>query len=77
MGIPSIFPNNGGISEFFPKNYEFSYTCMSDEHLLEKLNILNDTVLLSNVWKENKLFIKELLNKNTYIQKFNEIINHE
>ena len=50
---------------------------MSDEHLLEKLNILNDTVLLSNVGKENKLFIKELLNKNTYIQKFNEIINHE
>jgi len=77
MGVPSIFPNNGGISEFFPYNYKLSYTSLSDEQLLEKLKYLNDSNFLSNVGEENKFFIKELLNKKTYIKKFNEIINYE
>jgi glycosyltransferase involved in cell wall biosynthesis len=77
MGVPSIFSNNGGISEFYPENYKLMYTCLSDKDLLKKLNYLNDSELLMSIGKENQLFIQKLLNENNYIQNFSEILNHE
>ena len=77
MGVPSIFPNNGGILEFFPKNYKLMYTCLSDEELLKKLKYLDDLELLTSIGKENRLFSQKLLNENNYIQNFSEILNHE
>jgi len=77
MGVPSIFPNNGGILEFFPENYKLMYTCLSDEELLKKLKHLDDSELLTSIGKENQLFSQKLLNENSYIQNFSEILNHE
>ena len=77
MGVPSIFPNNGGILEFFPKNYKLMYTCLSDEELLKKLKYLDDSELLTSIGIENRLFSQKLLNENSYIQNFSEILNHE
>jgi len=77
MGVPSIFPNNGGILEFFPENYKLMYTCLSDEELLKKLKLLDDSELLTSIGKENQLFSQKLLNEKSYIKNFSEILNHE
>ena len=37
LGVPSLFPDTGGISEFFPDNYEFKYKQYDYEDLKTKL----------------------------------------
>jgi len=37
LGVPSIFPKNGGISEFFPDDYEYSYDMNIKNDLTNKL----------------------------------------
>jgi len=38
LGIPSIFPNYGGMKEFFPNNYEFTFDQFNYDSLLAILN---------------------------------------
>ena len=38
LGIPSIFPNHGGMKEFFPNNYEFTFDQFNYDSLLASLN---------------------------------------
>lgn len=61
LGVPSIFPENGGISEFFPKNYKLSFKKDNYEDLLVKLNLLSNEKLLIKVGNENKNFIEKYL----------------
>ena len=35
LGVPSIFPNSGGIVEFFPKDYGLSFNYDSEDLILK------------------------------------------
>lgn len=75
LGIPSIFPRTGGLTEFFPKNYKFSYKQFDYSDLEQKLKLLmlsDDSYLEGN---ESKTFIDKLLDDKLLISKFEEILN--
>ena len=49
LGVPSIFPNFGGISEFFPENNQLAFEQFNYVDLLKKMKLLSDDKLLTNV----------------------------
>jgi glycosyltransferase involved in cell wall biosynthesis len=51
MGIPSIFPNFGGMPEYFPSNYLLSFEQYNYKDLIEKINLLQDKKLLEDTSK--------------------------
>ena len=73
LGTISIFPNNGGISEFFSKNYYFKFDQMKEDGLTEKINLLNNQDLIRNNLINMTNYIESLLNKEQIIDKFKEI----
>jgi len=75
LGVPSIFPNNGGIAEFFPDNYKLSFESNNYLDLKNKLNYLLDSNLIKGIGKDNKKFIEYKLNEQNLIKQFNNIIN--
>jgi glycosyltransferase involved in cell wall biosynthesis len=67
MGIPSIFPDSGGISEFFPQDYEFSFKQFDYKNLESKIKeffLLDDP---SEVGEKNKMFLEKYLNDNALV----------
>ena len=67
MGIPSIFPDSGGISEFFPQDYEFSFKQFDYKNLESKIKeffLIDDP---SEVGEKNKMFLEKYLNDNALV----------
>ena len=56
--IPSIFPSYGGINEFFPNNYPYSFNQFDYKNLSEKIKLLEDDKS-HEVGIENFLFIEK------------------
>lgn len=75
LGIPSIYPNNGGIKEFFPSDYKLSYDISNKSQLTEKMNMLKSEDILMRISSENKQFIQDFLNEDKYLDAFKKIIN--
>ena len=75
MGVPSIFPKSGGISEFFPKNYLLSYNQFDYKDLEEKLRFISKKSKLEVIGLENKDYIFNYLNEKKLIDSFNIIID--
>ena len=75
LGIPSIYPNNGGIKEFFPSAYKLSYDISNKSQLTEKMNMLKSEDILMRISSENKQFIQDFLNEDKYLDAFKKIIN--
>lgn len=75
MGIPSIFPKTGGISEFFPKNYQFSFRQYDYSDLKDKFIKLNSMKNSFKIGEENKKFLKEYLKEDEIVKLFDEAIN--
>ncbi len=75
IGIPSIFPNNGGINEFFPKNYELMYDPNKTSSILDKLNLLKNQSFLEENGKKNQKFIRNYLNEENIYDSFDKLIN--
>ncbi len=66
FAVPSIFPNFGGMSEYFPYDYKFSFEQYDYNDLSEKINLLNDENLLTQESKKVYEFINHnLSNKKT------------
>ena len=75
LGVPSIFPKFGGISEFFPKTTDFSFEQFNYNDLVNKVNLLDDEKLVKQEGLNNQEFIKDYLNEAKLINTFQEIIN--
>lgn len=86
LGIPAIFPNSGGISEFFPKDYKLSFEQFNYEQLKSKIKMLiNNKNITSksginnqnqeNLGDKNKKFIQEYLDKKRLLMLFEECLN--
>lgn len=62
-GKISIFPRSGGISEFFPKDYEYSFEKNNIDDLTLKINLLYKTKNINEIGQLNKAFLKNYLSK--------------
>ena len=74
-GIPSIFPNTGGISEFFPKEYDFSFEQFNYKDLENKIQSMSKVESIEKIGSRNESFLKDFLNKKNLLQKFDYIID--
>lgn len=73
LGIPSVFPDTGGVLEFFPENYPLSYKKFDQADLINKLKLISNKDLhnqLSFLVKEN---IEVKLSDSVLLEKFNNI----
>lgn len=73
MGVPSVFPKNDGINEFFPQNYELTFDLNNEENLINTLSKL-ENINTQEIGLRNKNFIDNLINEETYIENFMKII---
>ena len=71
LGIPSIFPNFGGMNEFFPPKYELSFEQYNYEDLNKKLLLLEKKDLLEKCSKENFKYVSSYLGE----EKLNDIFS--
>jgi glycosyltransferase involved in cell wall biosynthesis len=74
LGINSVYPRNGGIVEFFPKDNPFSFEVNSTKDLLDKFSLLQNSELVESQSNENFLHIEKALSKETYLNSFREIV---
>jgi|TARA_B100002052_G_scaffold296424_1_gene324876 glycosyltransferase involved in cell wall biosynthesis len=74
LGVPSLFPDTGGISEFFPDNYEFKYKQYDYEDLKTKLIKLLQNSNMSDIGLKNKNYIEKKLDKNRLISQLSQKI---
>tara|TARA_B100000575_G_C23142202_1_gene665094 strand:- start:5846 stop:7000 length:1155 start_codon:yes stop_codon:yes gene_type:complete len=75
LGIPSIFPRTGGLTEFFPDDYEFSFKQHDYYDLEKKLRSLIASDNTHSVGNDSKLFIEKLLDENLLTLNFEAILN--
>jgi len=75
LGIPSIFPDTGGVGEFFPKSTKLSFKQFDYDDLKSKLKLLKDNDLLKKEGLENEKFISVLLDKKTVLKKFESLFS--
>ena len=72
LGIPSIFPNTGGIKEFFPESYKLKFEQFNYEDLHNKLELCLDDEVSTTEGINNKNFISKILNEDFILEKFKE-----
>ena len=70
LAKPSIFPDAGGIAEFFPENYNYKFTQFDYDDLKIKINNLYKSNNYNQVGKENKKFIDTYLDEEKLMQDF-------
>ena len=75
LGVPSIFPNFGGISEFFPENNQLAFEQFNYGDLLKKINMFCDSDFIKKAGVENKNYIEDKLNSKNLVEQFKSIIN--
>ncbi len=73
-GKPSIFPNTGGISEFFPKNYGLMFEQNNYSDLITKLKLVENKDLMRKIGEKNKTYIQDYLNKIKILDKFEKSV---
>jgi glycosyltransferase involved in cell wall biosynthesis len=73
LGVPSIFPKTGGISEFYPPNYPFSFEQYNYVDLQKKLELLLSGNQLKAQGTENKMYISKYLNEQGLLDEFDKI----
>ena len=71
--MPSIFPEFGGISEYYPSNYPLSFEQYNYDDLKKKLLDLNNEKLLMSASKDVLSFTKKLLSSKNLLEKFDEL----
>jgi glycosyltransferase involved in cell wall biosynthesis len=73
---PSVYPNTGGLREFFPKNNTLSFEQFNYTDLMHKMSLLlNNFDEALNLGEENYNFITENFSKQKILDKYTEIFN--
>jgi len=73
LGVPSIFPNTGGIFEFFPENYPLSYKKFDQSDLINKLKLISNEEIINELSVLVKENIEVKLSENMLLEKFSNI----
>tara|TARA_B100001027_G_scaffold64038_1_gene43324 strand:+ start:16 stop:1161 length:1146 start_codon:yes stop_codon:yes gene_type:complete len=77
LGVPSIFPNTGGISEFFPRDYTLTFEQFNYKDLESKIRLIHTLKNQKSIGEENKDFIFNHLHKNNLISSFTHIVQND
>ena len=73
--VISIFPDNGGIKEFFPENYPFIFASHSKGLLMKKIEVVIKKPELVKSYEELSYeFLSKKLNKNQLLNTFKKIL---
>ena len=75
LKIPSIFPDNGGIKEFFPKDYELKFN-HNDKNSLRNILENLESYDLVGLGEQNSLFTKKILDNDKLSKKFMDIYDN-
>ena len=75
MGVPSIFPDSGGIKEFFPDTYDLIFKQGDYQKLTSKLNKLNDLDFAYAEGDKCNNFYKKNFSEEVYLEKMKNLIN--
>lgn len=77
FGVPSIYPSFGGMDEFFPKNYSFSFRQYDYQSLKKQIENLKKTDDLSQESKKVYLYLNKKLDEELMHNLFYKIIQKE
>ena len=72
--MTSIFPDSGGIVEFFPDNYQYSFKQFDYKDLENKFDLLNDKRLVEETGIK-KAYIDKYLEKNKIQTLFESVVD--
>ena len=75
FGIPSIYPSFGGLDEYFPEDYKFSFEQFNYSDLIEKIELLQNKILLKQESKRIHNYIIENMSLKTIKRNFESILN--
>ena len=73
--VPSIYPQTGGINEFFPKNYELAFKQFDYSDLKNKLKAIENKENIKKIGEKNKEFIFTYLSESKVLDRFNMILD--
>jgi len=74
LGVLSIYPSFGGMDEFFPPDYNFSFKQYDYENLIEKLSAIINTESIEEEGERVLNFISAKLNESKLIKDFQKAI---
>lgn len=74
FGVPSIYPSFGGMNEYFPKDYDFSFEQYNYKDMEQKILLLNNSNLLEDNSKKVFDYFKESLTDDIYLKKLEKIV---
>ena len=77
LGTLSIFPDNGGISEFFTENYSFKFNQLNNNDLVDKINLLENNELVKKEINQIRNNLEEILDKDRVLENFEDIFNDQ
>ncbi|MDA9645442.1 glycosyltransferase family 4 protein [Candidatus Actinomarina] len=74
LGTLSIYPSFGGMDEFFPEGYKYSFEQFNYDELSRVLNLLQDDKLQQEAVKKSQDHIYSKLNEEKIYNDFSELI---
>lgn len=74
-GVPSIFPNFGGMIDYFPDNYLLAFDQFDYKDALNKLNYLNDEDQLKKISKEISSFVNAKFREDKLLTMYKDIFS--
>tara|TARA_X000000368_G_scaffold108809_1_gene84661 strand:- start:22618 stop:23787 length:1170 start_codon:yes stop_codon:yes gene_type:complete len=77
LNVNSVYPNSGGISEFFPKDNPFEFKSGDNLDLLKKLKLLRHDEIVCDQANKNFEFSEKKLNLNEYISNFTKLVDEK
>ena len=72
-GIPSLFPDFGGMGEFFPQDYTFKFEQFNYQNLCEKLKLFETSLDLKKESKEIQSFSEQIFGKENLKESLDKI----
>ena len=75
LGVPSIYPDTGGVSDYFPENYPLSFIQFNYSNATEKINLIQNIDFLLRVSKEVKSFTLKNFSSEVILEKYNGLID--
>lgn len=75
LGTISIYPSFGGMNEFFPEDYKYSFEQFNYKDLEKKLNLLNEELVFEEAVSEVRVNILEKLNEKNIYLSFSRILD--
>ena len=74
LSIPSIFPDTGGIKDFFPEGYILKFEQYDYKKLSDKLEYVINSEDLDSIGINNQTFITSYLDEDKILASFNSIL---